>query len=483
MRQSVKMQSRFLQHFVILCLFTASLAPVSRSQQEQEPPPAQNPPTDPSAKPDATKPDTAVQSPQTQPSSQGESGNAVSPPPILALNSAAPLPSGRVSAVQFGPIYLQSADFLETVDAITATGQNSTNWGSFSELKAVIVFDRAFRDSHFAVQYQPRLLVENGAVSGDSSNLNAGFSTVFHLSPRFTASFSNGFNYYSRVAQFENLSLQSDLTTGGQVASNFLEGGGHFLDDRTQVDVQYLISPRSRFDVTPYFDYYESTGVTGNVSTLAIGSSYGYGLTANYSYLLSPTKSISFGYQGEDIHYSQALSTTNYQTLTATYSQQLSQTWRFTAGGGAVVSSASAFTGTTTTPRQKSSIWTENGQFSLIKVFNKGSVAFNYYRGQQPGLQITNGFADRYDVSCSRQLTSRMGLNLAAGYYREFSSATDTRGLYATGGLNYGLTERWFINLQYGYKKQENGGATYQTGDLNYVSLGIRWQPGIRPGT
>jgi len=98
-------------------------------------------------------------------------------------------------------------------------------------------------------------------------------------------------------------------------------------------------------------------------------------------------------------------------------------------------------------------------------------------------VQITNGFADRYDLSCSRQLAPRLGLNVAAGYYGEFSSATDTRGLYATSGLNYALTERWFVNLQYGFKRQENGGATYHTGDLNYVSFGIRWQPGIRPGT
>jgi hypothetical protein len=482
MRHGLWMGNSLSRFFIVLTLVIGFLAPVSRSQQEQEPPPAQNPPTDSSTKPDSTKPDTASQNPQ-QPGSQGENNTAASPPPILAMNSAAPLASGRVSAIQFGPIYLQSVNFLQTGDALTETGQNGTVWGSFSELQAVIVFDRAFRNSHFAVQYEPRLLVENGTVSADASNLNAGWSTVFHLSPRFTASFSNSFNYYSRVAQFDNLSLQADLTTGGLVASNFLEGGGHFLEDRTQLSFQYLISPRSRFEVTPYFDYSKSTGVTGNVSTLAIGDSYGFGLTANYGYLLSPTQSISFSYQEEDIHYSQGLSTTNYQTLTATYSQQLTQTWRFSAGGGVVVSSASAFSGTTTTPGKSSSIWTENGQFSLIKVFNKGSLAFNYYRGQQPGLQITNGFADRYDLSCTRQLSQRLGLNLAAGYYREFLSATNTKGLYAAAGLNYSLTDRWFINLQYGFKNQQNGGAIYQTGDLQYASVGIRWQPGLRPGS
>src|SRR5262249_46327350 len=330
-----------------------------------------------------TKPDATMQN-QGQPNSQGENSNALSTPAILAMNSATPLPSGRVSAIQFGPIYLQSFDFLQTEDAVTETGQGGTNWESFSELKAVIVFDRAFRESHFAVQYQPRLLLQNGSVSFDAANLTAGFNTQFHVSPRFTASFSNGFNYYSRVAQFNNLSLQSDLTTGGLVGSNFLEGGGHFLDDRTQLDFQYLISPRSQFEVMPTFYYYKSTGVQGSVGTVAIDSSYGFGLTATYGYLLSPTKSISFSYQEEDVHYSRTLSATNYQTLTATYSQQLSQTWRFSAGAGAAVYSGGSASGTTTTPAKSSSVWTEHGQFSLIKEFNKGSVAFNYYRGQQP---------------------------------------------------------------------------------------------------
>jgi hypothetical protein len=459
---------------IVFGLVFCCLGSPCRAQQDPPPPP-QNPP------PDApTKPNDPAQNVPPSAGSQSDSPEAISTPPIRAINSAGPLPSGRVSAVQFGPIYLQSVDFLQTFDALSVSGQNGVAWGSFSELKAIIVFDHAFRNSHIAVQYQPRFLVNSGTVSTDASDLSAGWSTVFHLSPRLTASVSNNFDYYSRVGQFENLGLLSDLTTGGVVQSNFLEGGGHFLEDRTELGLQYLVSPRGRFEARPFFQYYESVGVTGSQ---VIGDSYGAGVNADYGYLLGPTKSITFNYQMEQLHYSKSIPTTMYQTIAVSYSQQLSRTWRFSAGGGAAVSSSSDPNGTTSTPVGRSTEWTENGQFTLIKSFANGSVAFSYYRGQEPGVQITNGFADRYDLSGSRQLTRRLGLNLAVGYYREFLSATNTKGFYASSGLEYELTERWSSTLQYGYKNQRNGGALFQTGDLQYVSFGIRWQPGRRPGS
>jgi hypothetical protein len=388
------------------------------------------------------------------------------------MNSASPLPSGRVSAVQFGPVYLQSADFLQTFDAISLSGQPSTTWQSYSVFRAAVVFDRAWRDSHIAVQYQPRLYVIDGVVHTDTADLNAGWSTLFRLTPRLNASLTNGLTYYSRVGQFDNLDLMSDVTTGSLVQSNFLEGAGHYLDDRTELAIKYQLSPRSRIDVTPFFQYYYSTG------TQSIGESYSFGLNAAYGYLLSPTKSISFSYQMQDTHFAQLLPTTTYQTISVSYSQQLSPTWRFSAGGGATTSGSSISNGTSSTPPVHSRQWTENGLFSLIKAFPHSSLSFNYYRGQATGAQITNGFADRYDLSYQSKLTARFALSLGSGYYREFLSATNTSGIYSSAGLDYTLTPRWFLHLQYGYKHQQNGGATYRNGDLQFVSFGIRWQPG-----
>lgn len=457
---------------IVCALLLFCLVPASRAQQDPPPPQLpQNPPTEP-----YPTQESSAQAAASSSNSQSDNDNAASTPPLRAMNGAGPLPSGRVSAVQFGPVYLQSADFLQTFDAINATGQSNTLWQDYSMFRATVVLDHAFKKSHFAVQYQPRLLILNGDVHTDTADLNAAWSTLFAISPRMNVSLTNGLIYYSRVGQFDNLDLMSDITTGALAQSNFLEGGGHFLDDRTDLAFKYQLSARSRFEVTPFFQYYYSTG------TQAIGDSYGFGLNADYGYLLSPTKSVTFSYQIDDTHFSQLIPTTTYQTISINYSQQLSPTWRFSVGGGATTSGSNLVSTAPSPQTINSRQWTENGLFNLIKTFSNSSVAFSYYRGQATGIQITNGFADRYDLSFQSKLNPRLGMAIGAGYYREFLSATNTSGLYSTAGLDYGLTDRWFLQLQYGYKHQQNGGATYQTGDLQFVSFGIRWQPGQRQG-
>jgi hypothetical protein len=123
---------------------------------------------------------------------------------------------------------------------------------------------------------------------------------------------------------------------------------------------------------------------------------------------------------------------------------------------------------------------TVSGSASLIKSFRDASLAFNYYRGQTPGLQITNGFADRFDAAYQRHLSVRTTFDLGVGYYREFQSVTNTSGIYSSLGLGYRLTDKWSLSARYGYKNQKNGGATFETGDLHYLSFGIRWEPGRR---
>jgi hypothetical protein len=468
------MNHKILRIMAAFALLAGCLAQTTRAQQEppstQNPPPTQNPPnTD-----NPPKQDVPANPPQA-PLPPGVADPSTGSPPIRTMNGAGPLPSGRVSQVQFGPIYLQSAEFLQLFDAITATGQTGTVWDYSSLFRAQIVFDHAFKNSHVAVQYQPRLMVINGNVNVDTGNLNAEWSTSFHLTPRLNASLTNSLSYFSRQGQFDNLDLMADVTTGSLVQSNFLEGSGQFLTDRTEFAVVYQTSPRGRFGVTPYFEYQESTG------TQAIGQSLGYGASATYAYLLTPTSSASVQYQVDDTHFSKFLPVTVYQTVSGTYAQQLTPTWRFAIGGGVSTSSSTA-SSSTTTPSTRSTQVTENALFSLIKTFGHATLAFNYYRGQALGLQITNGFADRFDLSYVHRLSRRTEFDLGAGYYREFLSATNTSGFYASAGTSYWLADKVAVTSQYSYKKQENGGLNYKTGKLQYISVGIRWEPGRRPG-
>ena len=463
------MKYRLLQAFIACALFLWCSTQTVRAQQD---PPPQSQEAD-----SSQKSDTAAPNSTQSPAAPSESTDAnPSTPPIRAMNGAGPLPSGRVSSVQLGPIYLQSADSFQSVIASNSTAQTGTLWHSFSLFRVALVFDQSFKTSHVAVQYQPRLTIIDGTVKADTANLSAAWSTVFRLSPVLKMSLNNTLNYYGQQRQFDNLNLMVDATTGSLVRSEFLEGSGHFLSDRMELPILYQISPRSRVDVTPFFEYYSLSG-----STQPARQSERYGLSASYGYLLGPTKEVGFQYQVEDNHFSKFLLLPNtiYQTFSASYSQQLSLTLRFAVSGGITIAQ-----NTQNNPSSGNLNLTQrtaSGSASLIKSFRDASLAFSFYRGQALGLQITNGFADRYDAAYERHLTPRTTFDLGAGYYREFRSATNTSGIYSSLGLGYRLTDKWSLAARYGYKNQKNGGATFASGELHYVSFGVRWEPSRRP--
>jgi hypothetical protein len=386
---------------------------------------------------------------------------------VRQMKGANVLPTGRVSSFQFGPIYLQSVDFYQALETISASNMPQTLFESVSIFRADVVFDHAWRTSRLAVQYEPRLTVTNGLAQTSTANLNATWNKLYTLSPRLSLGLKNGFGYYSQQAQFDGLNLEGDLTTGALVQAHFLDGPGHFLNDRSEVDIRYLLSQRNRLDVSPFFEYYSASGG----QNLNVTESKSPGAELGFSRLLSDTRTIGFGYAVQDTSFGKLLPRTLYQTVNMTYAQQVGPTWRYAMTVGATHAS------TAIGPSQN----TTTGNLNLIKLFRDSTLAFRYDRGQAVGLQITNGFADRFDTSYERRLIQRTRAVLAAGYYRQFLAVTNTSGIYASVGLNYQIANHWFLQTFYTFKNQKNGGANFATGDLQYASFGIRWEPGWRP--
>ena len=453
---------RCLISAVVIC---SGLCQAAIAQQDSAPPKSSDAPA-------APKQDETIVTAPKAPIYPGDVGDPNSPvPAIRTINGAGPLPSGRVSAVQFGSLYLQSADFFQSIDSISATGQPNTLRRSRSTFRGEIVLDHAFRTSHFAVQYQPRLSVVDGNTSTDTANLAATWSTFFPITTVLGVSLNSSLSYYSQQSQFDNLNLMADVTTGSLVQSNFLEGSGHFLNERTELAVRYQLGPRSRLDVVPFFEYDTASG------TQLAGESYSPGVTAAFGYALSATKSMGLSYEVRDTHFTKILPTTLYQAVNVSYSQLLSPTWRYSAAAGFATATSTGL-GAPPLGGVRSTQTTATGSFNLIKSFRESSLAFQYYRGEAVGLQVTNGFADRFDVSYNRRLSQRVQLDLGVGYYREFLSATNTSGFYASGGVGYQIARRWSLQTVYAYKKQTNGGVDFATGQLHYISFGIRWEPG-----
>ena len=450
------------------CVFLASaVSGAAYSQQESSPQQGtqqsqnQDKDTNTQQKPDATQTDTAA-----APMSTVVATNA-DPLRVHQMGAATPLPTGRVSALQFGPVYLQSADFYLALETINATTLTNPLFESISIFRTDFVLDHSWRNSRFAVQYEPRLMITNGVVQADTANLTATWGTLLMVTPRLSIGLRNNFGYFSQQAQFQGLNLQGDLTTGTLVQAQFLEGPGHILNDRSEADVRYLLSPRNRMDITPFFDYYFTTGApTSNVTeSKSPGAEFGF------SRLLSPTSTIGLGYTLQDTVFDNLLPRTLYQTVDVTYAQEVGPTWRFAATAG--VSRASTRVG----PAQVTGV----GTFDLIKLFRDSELTFQYNRGQRVGLQITDGFAELYDVAYHRNLTARTKFTTGLGYYRQLMATTNTSGLFVAPSLGYQISDRWFLEAVYTFKNQQNGGANFESGRFNFASIGIRWQPGLHP--
>src|SRR5947209_18222964 len=90
---------------VLTCTIFASVPAIARAAQSESEQTAQQPKDADTgtAVPAATDTD-AVATPTT--------------PPIRAMDGAGPLRPGRVSPLQLGPVYMQSADYLQSADAI-----------------------------------------------------------------------------------------------------------------------------------------------------------------------------------------------------------------------------------------------------------------------------------------------------------------------------------------------------------------------------
>ena len=469
------MKSR-ISRAALACVFLSGcLGGVARSQQSQQ---ESSPPQQQSQEKDANsqqKPDTPADNsnpaldngtvaPATAAAGFGTNADALQ---VQQMHGATPLPTGRVSALQFGPVYMQSADFYQALEAISASTLPNPSFESVSIFRTDLVLDRAWKTSRFAVQYEPRLMITNGVVQTSTANLTAAWDTLFAITPRLSLGLKNNFGYFSQKAQFGGLNLEGDLTTGTLVQAQFLEGPGHFLNDRSEADVRYLLSARNRIDVTPFFEYYSASGT----QDVYVNESKSPGVEFGFSRLLSPTKTIGFGYTIEDTIFGNLLPRTLYQTVDVTYAQAAGPTWRYAATAGV--------TRATTPIGPAQTTWV--GTFDLIKLFRDSKLTFQYNRGQQVGFQIANGFAELYDVAYERRLTQRATFTMGVGYYRQFLAATDTSGLFVAPGLEYQIANRWFLETLYTFKNQQNGGANFASGKLNFGSVGIRWEPGYRP--
>ena len=197
-------------------------------------------------------------------------------------------------------------------------------------------------------------------------------------------------------------------------------------------------------------------------------NAYGGGLS--WTQQLNAKTSVSAGYN----YRRQLLSfggDSTYNNVELGFSRILKPGWTFSleAGPGWDQSAVPTANGT-----QNRAMTTAQGTAQLYKSFHNGGVALSFYRNSQYNGVISNGYNNRYDVTFSRQLLTRLSFMVSGSYIQQqFLNAPTSTGELGWAQLGYMLTRNWSVFTGYRYLNLTRNQAW--SGPQQMVAGGIRW--------
>jgi hypothetical protein len=390
-------------------------------------------------------------------------GDATTDLPIRAIGSASLLDA--TSHLHWGDFSIGTFSYRQAFGSIVPTNGIGTGGRSnASFFSTSLMYDKKFRGSRLALQYQPRASVLNGQFTSGLLNQNLQFDTYYMLGPRWTLSVGDRLIYVKDQDLVGETLLSSDATTSTTLQNDFVRGPGAFLNESVHGSLAYAWSQRTRLSVTPTFAYSRETGkLVLNNGTL---SSRIYGVQTEIAHALSARTSIGATQNVQLITSVGAFGNTFYEQYGVNMSHQVGASWWVHGSFGAASSDLGS-------GRQ----WTESATASVNKAFKLSSVALAYYRGQPISGYITNQLGERVDVTYGRSLSSRFNIMVGAGYERNISTLSRIWGKYVTGHASYRLTRSINFLGDYVLKLQRGSDALIFTGRENVASIGLEWNP------
>ncbi len=418
---------------------------------------------------------TAVDSGSSQdiPSSGIEVKTPISIPPELEvrpLGSSYPLPTYE-TLLRWGPVYVRSLELMQNYskfsNATSGAGsifdQNSFN---ATVLSTEIVYDRLIDNSRLVVEYAPNVQVVNGQVSSNFVNQTVSLNWVRPLSPRWTLGLSDNFRYYSVRNLYGYYYLNADafrstIVTGGIVPSSFLDGGGSWLNESTQANFAYALSPTTSISVAPVFAY---NHVTGQVNGPTTTDSFLYGGTVGWNKQISQNSSInaSYGYQILE----QNGTGTPYQYGQVGYSRKL--------GPSTVIS---LFAGLQTEGFVSGRNWNLTGSVQASRKIGRASASISYYRGMPLFSELgSQGLSQMVFGEFRYNFSQRWYVTAQGGYEDSLTTnIINLSGKFASGEVGYQVSPQISCFASYSYKTQAGSDPNLLVGSRYYYAGGIRW--------
>ena len=374
--------------------------------------------------------------------------------------------AGNPTGLHWGRFYIPTADVRGVVDKLDESNGQINDVLVRTLFEGTMVYDREFKRNRFSIQYRPRLAIADGHVLKDFSSQNTSLEMIVYSRPRWSVRVGDAFQYYYTQQSMGNLYFDVDSITSTTLTNSFVDGPGRWLSNSASVHISYAISQRSSISVSPRYSYVES-GVGANFN---LGQLYGGDVSFNYQ--TSARQTVGLEYSSQVIHRtSNSGSDSIYQTVGGLLERQFSPGFLVK---GALGMSTASFGGNS---RQ----WYVYGNFGLVRIFSRSSLALSFSRGDSfsDGL-ISDQFNDRIDLTYRAQLNRRLTLSLGGGYLRE----TVTGGFeakYADAQMDLLAAPKFSLYLFAGYARKNQGTNSFGlfAGDQDLVTFGLRWQPTV----
>jgi hypothetical protein len=389
-------------------------------------------------------------------------GQLPSEPQIRQLGGAGFLAS-NFGLFHWGPLHLGSAEMYQSYDGIGDRDYWTTG------IKTNFIFEERLRRSRIALQYSPKLIIENQQVFKKFSDQDSSLDTYYILTPRLSVGIADRFQIYNTNNLDADAPLSADLITSNTVQHAFLLGPSpsRYLQNVISSTFTYHLSQRTRVAFTPAYTYERVSGLAIPILSQTFSGS----VVLERAMTATRVLGVYYGHEVMRVRTEDQSRpfVTPFNDAGINYSEQITPTWGVNGSFGVFTvgdqygtgSSASANIGTT-------------------KSFGRQSVALAFERSHGlPGV-VSRNTSTRVDLQYRFPLTSRIQMRLGSGYtgYNDISTHR-VHGSYSDAELNWQMRTNvsWFVS--YAYRHQIGDGNQISTLSRALVAIGIRWSPPI----
>ena len=389
---------------------------------------------------------------------------APDPYPVRTIGGSRLL-TRRPGDINIGPIFLYSADAFQVYNYRTRfdsiAGRDITDKFISSVFRTNIAYDHRFRRGRFALQYQPRIVIQNGHAQTDYANQRINLDTIYTLSERFSLGITQNTMIYGSRDHFGDLYLDSDLSSGYVLDNPIANGATRWVYNTSAVHLTYRTSARTRFVTSPRFDF----SYIGGTAALTAYRSRGAGARFELLHQLSLRRTIGV-YQDIDWqHFTGTGPDTSYMSSGFEYIDEIRRSWFvFATAGAASFTQAGGGRG-----------WTPEARLSLVKAFKTSKLTLAFSRTHTSSGYISSRYNNRYDAGYSVRFGPKAIVDFGGGYFRENSFVEHLSGTYAIGRVRYQLLRQvsWFA--MYTYRRQAGNSVQVPAERRNYFITGVQW--------